>query len=109
MTTQGTGGSAKALIDATIAELGRLARRDLGGCPSPHPLGDPDLVEEVKWVKPSNPAGVPTWTHDGIICTGEVYKDKVKLTFPQWCAVAGPERALQLQPWREHEARHRHP
>jgi hypothetical protein len=42
---------------------------------------DPDVVEEVKWVKPSNPTGVPTWTHDGIICTGEVYKANVKLTF----------------------------
>jgi len=42
---------------------------------------DPDIVEEVKWVKPSNPAGVPAWTHHGIICTGETYKDRVKLTF----------------------------
>ena len=42
---------------------------------------DPDVSEEAKWVKPSNPTGVPTWSHDGIICTGEIYKDKVKLTF----------------------------
>jgi hypothetical protein len=51
---------------------------------------DPDVVEEVKWVKPTNPAGVPTWTHDGIICTGEVYKAKVKLTFANGAAVPDP-------------------
>ena len=42
---------------------------------------DPGMVEEVKWRKPSNPAGVPVWSHDGIVCTGETYKDKVKATF----------------------------
>jgi hypothetical protein len=42
---------------------------------------DRDIVEEIKWRKPSNPAGVPVWSHAGIICTGETYKDKVKLTF----------------------------
>jgi len=42
---------------------------------------DPDVVEEVKWRKPSNPAGVPVWSHDGILCTGETYKSVVKLTF----------------------------
>ena len=43
---------------------------------------DPDVVEEIKWVKKTNPAGVSTWVHDGIICTGEVYKANVKLTAP---------------------------
>jgi hypothetical protein len=42
---------------------------------------DPDAVEERKWKKPSNPAGVPVWSHDGIICTGETYKNHVRLTF----------------------------
>ena len=51
---------------------------------------DPDVVEEVKWVKPSNPAGVPTWSHDGIICTGETYKDKVKLTFAKGASLDDP-------------------
>jgi hypothetical protein len=51
---------------------------------------DPDISEEAKWVKPSNPAGVPTWSHDGIICTGEVYKDKVKLTFMNGASLADP-------------------
>ncbi len=53
-------------------------------------LADPDVVEEAKWAKASNPTGVPTWSHDGIICTGEIYKDKVKLTFMHGAALADP-------------------
>lgn len=48
---------------------------------------DPGAVEEVKWRKPSNPAGVPTWSHAGLLCTGETYKDKVKLTFARGAAL----------------------
>jgi hypothetical protein len=51
---------------------------------------DPDAVEERKWKKPNNPAGVPTWSHGGIICTGESYKDKVKLTFARGAALQDP-------------------
>lgn len=51
---------------------------------------DPEVVEEVKWKKPSNPAGVPVWSHEGIICTGETYKDKVKLTFFSGASLADP-------------------
>jgi hypothetical protein len=51
---------------------------------------DPEVVEEVKWKKPSNPTGVPVWSHDGIICTGETYKDKVKLTFFKGAALEDP-------------------
>jgi hypothetical protein len=50
----------------------------------------PDIVEEIKWVKPSNPAGVPTWSRDGIVCTGEVYKARVKLTFMAGAALDDP-------------------
>ena len=53
---------------------------------------DPDVSEEAKWAKASNPAGVPTWSHDGIICTGEVYKDKVKLTFMNGASLDDPDR-----------------
>jgi hypothetical protein len=53
---------------------------------------DPDAVEEAKWKKPSNPKGVPTWSHAGIICTGETYKDKVKLTFARGAALKDPAR-----------------
>ncbi len=51
---------------------------------------DPDITEEAKWVKPSNPAGVPAWSRDGLICTGETYKDKVKLTFFNGAALEDP-------------------
>ena len=51
---------------------------------------DPDASEEAKWVKPTNPAGVPTWSHDGIICTGETYKDKVKITFARGAELEDP-------------------
>jgi hypothetical protein len=49
---------------------------------------DPEVVETVKWRKPSNPNGVPVWEHDGIVCTGETYKDKVKLTFARGASLA---------------------
>ncbi len=52
---------------------------------------DPDVVEEVKWRKPSNSMqGVPVWYHDGIICTGETYQDKVKLTFAKGASLNDP-------------------
>ena len=51
---------------------------------------DPDAVEQVKWRKPSNPSGVPVWSHAGIVCTGETYKDKVKLTFAKGAALEDP-------------------
>ena len=53
---------------------------------------DPDVSEEAKWAKASNPAGVPTWSHDGTICTGEIYKDKVKLTFMHGASLDDPDR-----------------
>ncbi|HKK06928.1 MAG TPA: DUF1801 domain-containing protein [Gammaproteobacteria bacterium] len=52
----------------------------------------PDVVEEVKWRKPSNPAGVPVWSYDGIICTGEAYKGKVKLTFARGASLNDPDK-----------------
>ncbi len=52
---------------------------------------DPDMVEEVKWRKPSNAMrGVPVWSHDGIVCTGETYQDKVKLTFAKGASLEDP-------------------
>jgi hypothetical protein len=53
---------------------------------------DPHVVEEVKWIKPSNPAGVPVWSHDGMICTGETYKSVVKLTFARGASLDDPSR-----------------
>lgn len=51
---------------------------------------DPAITEAVKWRKPTNPAGVPVWEADGIVCTGERYKDKVKLTFANGAALPDP-------------------
>ena len=51
----------------------------------------PDAVEERKWKKPSNPLGVPTWSDHGIICTGETYRDKVKLTFAKGARLSDPQ------------------
>lgn len=53
---------------------------------------DPEVIEAVKWRKPSNPAGVPVWEHSGMICTGEIYRDKVKLTFARGAALDDPSR-----------------
>ena len=52
----------------------------------------PDVVEDVKWRKPSRPAGVPVWEHDGVICTGETYKDYVKLTFAKGASLKDPAK-----------------
>ncbi len=51
---------------------------------------DPDIMEERKWVKPGNPLGVPVWSHAGIVCTGETYKQVVKLTFARGASLADP-------------------
>ena len=51
---------------------------------------DPEMVEEVKWRKPSNPAGVPVWSHAGMVCTGETYKNAVKMTFARGASLEDP-------------------
>ena len=52
---------------------------------------DPKVVEEMKWKKPSNPAGIPVWYHDGIICTGETYKNHLRLTFAKGASLKDPK------------------
>jgi hypothetical protein len=84
------GNLASAQIDKTIAELGDWRGETLSRMRQLIKEADPDVVEEVKWVKPSNPAGVPTWSHDGIICTGETYKSAVKLTFANGALLEDP-------------------
>lgn len=82
--------SSATLIDATIDDLADWRGEQLSRMRRLIKEADPDIVEEVKWRKPSNPRGVPVWSHDGIICTGEVYKDKVKLTFAQGASLEDP-------------------
>lgn len=80
------------LIDAKLAELPDWRGATLARVRRLIKEADPEVVEEVKWRKPSNPSGVPTWSHDGLICTGETYRDKVKLTFAQGAALPDPGR-----------------
>ncbi|MBZ0148684.1 MAG: DUF1801 domain-containing protein [Pseudorhodoplanes sp.] len=84
------GDSPSALIDARIKVLGDWRGETLARVRALIREADPEMVEEVKWRKPSNPAGVPVWSHEGIICTGETYKDKVKLTFAKGAALKDP-------------------
>lgn len=78
------------LIDARLQDLGDWRGETLGRVRALIKEADPDVVEEVKWRKPSNPLGVPTWSHAGIICTGETYKDKVKITFARGASLDDP-------------------
>ena len=85
--------SASELIDERIAELGGWRGETLSRMRELIKEADPDVVEEVKWRKSSNSMlGVPVWFHDGIICTGETYKDKVKLTFVEGAALKDPAK-----------------
>ena len=77
-------------IDAKIASLDDWRGMMLGRIRELIHEADPDVVEEVKWRKASNPSGVPTWSDGGIICTGETYRDKVKLTFARGAALDDP-------------------
>ncbi|MEQ8788138.1 MAG: DUF1801 domain-containing protein [Pirellulaceae bacterium] len=78
-------------IDATIEELSDWRGAMLSRIRRLIRQADPEVVEEVKWRKPSNAMrGVPVWSHDGMLCTGETYKDKVKLTFAKGAALEDP-------------------
>jgi hypothetical protein len=85
------GQSASELISKRIVELGGWRGEILSRMRTLIKKADPDVVEEWKWVKPTNP-GTPTWSHDGIICTGESYKNVVKLTFAKGASLKDPAR-----------------
>lgn len=80
------GQSASALIDKRIAELGDWRGETLSRMRKLIKEADPDVVEEWKWM------GTPTWSHDGIICTGESYKSAVKLTFAKGASLKDPAK-----------------
>ena len=84
------GDSPSALIDAKITALGDWRGETLAQVRALIKEADSDVVEEVKWRKPSNALGVPVWEHAGIICTGETYKAVVKLTFAKGAALEDP-------------------
>ena len=78
------------LIDAKISSLGDWRGETLARMRALIHEAAPDVVETVKWRKPSNPKGVPVWEHGGILCTGETYRDKVKLTFARGASLPDP-------------------
>ena len=82
---------ASELIDERIAELGDWRGETLSRMRALIREADPDVVEEVKWVKATSP-GTPVWSHDGIICTGETYKSVVKLTFAKGASLEDPAK-----------------
>ena len=82
--------SASELIDQKIATLGDWRGGTLARLRALIREADPGIVETVKWRKPSNLAGVPVWEHGGIVCTGETYGDKVKLTFARGASLEDP-------------------
>lgn len=83
-----------ALIDAKIASVTDWRGPVLARMRKLIRSADPEITEAVKWRKPSNPAGVSVWERAGVICTGELYKDKVKLTFAQGAKLSDPTGLL---------------
>jgi len=77
-------------VDAKIAEIGGWRGEMLGRLRALIKEVDPEVIEAIKWRKPSNPSGVPVWEHAGMICTGETYKDKIKLTFARGASLNDP-------------------
>lgn len=82
--------TATQVIDRLFASLGDWRGTMLSKLRALIKAADPEVVEELKWKKASNPTGVPVWSDSGMICTGEVYKDHVKLTFAKGAALDDP-------------------
>jgi hypothetical protein len=83
--------TACAVIDARIRELGDWRGKTLAKIRAIIHAADPEIVEEWKWAKATSP-GIPVWSHGGIVCTGETYKDHVKMTFAKGAALKDPKR-----------------
>ena len=91
MTKDGEGEApASELIDAKIASISDWRGPMLARMRALIHAADPEVIETVKWRKPTNPSGVPVWEHDGIVCTGETYKGYVKLTFAKGAMLPDP-------------------
>lgn len=82
--------SAAEQIDAKIAALGDWRGETLARMRRLIHEADPDVIEQIKWRKPTNPAGVPVWEHGGIICTGDAFKGYVKITFGKGASLPDP-------------------
>ena len=96
--------SASRLIDARIRELGDWRGERLSRLRALIKQADPEVIEEVKWIKPTNPLGTSVWSHNGLICTGEIYKHIVKMTFPRGASLNDPSglfnSCLEAKAWR---------
>jgi hypothetical protein len=84
-------------IDAIIKKTGDWRSKTLSELRALIKNADPDAIEEVKWKKPSNPTGVPVWSHDGMICIGEALKSAVRLTFPKGAQIKDPENLFNTR------------
>ena len=91
MKKPGAAESASALIDGRIEELGDWRGKTLAKVRGIIRAADPEIVEEWKWRKESSP-GTPVWSHGGLVCTGETYKNVVKMTFAQGARLKDPSR-----------------
>jgi hypothetical protein len=84
-------------IDAIVEGLSDWRGKTLSQLRALIKKADPALVEEVKWKKPSNPKGVPVWSHDGIVCIGEALKNAVRLTFPKGAQIKDPKKLFNTR------------
>src|SRR2546430_9714464 len=100
--------SASAIIDARIRELGDWRGKMLAKVREIIHEADPEIVEERKWVRATSP-GTPVFSHGGIVCTGETYKNVVKMTFAKGAALKDPSGLFNSSLEGECQARHRHP
>ena len=91
------GASASRQIDAIVKETTGWRGERLGQLRALIRGAHPGLIEEVKWKKPSRPEGVPVWSHDGIVCIGEVLKNAVRLTFPKGAQLKDPKRLFNTR------------
>ena len=89
--------SAARQIDAKIKAIGDWRGKRLAELRAAILKADAGIVEEVKWKKPSNPSGVPVWSHDGIVCIGEPLKNAVRLTFPKGAALKDPKKVFNTR------------
>jgi hypothetical protein len=84
-------------IDAIIKEPGDWRGEKLSQLRALIKKADPDVVEEVKWKKPSKPTGVPVWSHDGILCIADTLKNAVRLTFPKGAQLKDPKKLFNTR------------
>ena len=89
--------SASEQIDAILANRGDWRAQQLSQLRALIKKADPDVVEEVKWKKPSRPEGVPVWSHGGIVCIGEMLKNAVRLTFPKGAQIQDTKRLFNAR------------